>query len=639
MELPVVFNNRYQLVKKIGEGGLAEVYQAQDMALGRMVAVKALRSQYTRDPNFLVNFHREAQSVAKLSDTYIVAVYDFGQDKSRPYIVFEWIPGSDLRKVIDEHNVISVRQTVEYGIQICSAVGAAHRAGLVHGDLKPGNILVTPGNQAKVTDFGLARALGASAMDDGEVVWGTPAYFAPEQAAGDRVLPATDVYAMGIILYEMLTGQVPFRGKDDQEVARKQLYEAHVPVDKINPSIPEPLARIVDAAMAKNVNERFLTADHLREALISYKQGGLRHQAPIASVVGSPVQQPPLPRPSQTPHQTHQGQFVSASQSANQRPKSEGRAFDYILLVLGLVAIVAVLGLVILFSAIYAAYVQGAIPPLDPALPISNTAAALIPDIVGLDETNAQLQLADLGLTMVIDGEEHHPTWPVGAVIRQSFDVGSQVEPGTTVGVTLSRGPKIIELPNIIGMNADEAETLLTSLDLVPQKYEEWSVESPGLVIRQDPDAGVELEDRTLVTLFVSSGSRVPINANFGQEILLSAYEIPRTQYRIGESISLTFFWNLLTSLNNDYTLYIYLTTPQGGIVSEASSSTSGWPIGEIKVDPQQLPIPTTTAPGDYQIQITFYNTNADRLTISDVGRGSMDNVGALILHTVQVVQ
>ena len=204
MDLPVVFNDRYQLIKLIGEGGLAEVYQARDLALGRMVAVKVLRTQYIRDSNFLVNFHREAQSAAKLSDTYIVAVYDFGQYQNRPYIVLEWIAGSDMRTILNEQDKIPIDQAVKYAIQVCSAVGAAHRANLVHGDLKPGNILITPNNQAKVTDFGLARALGESAMDEGEVVWGTPAYFAPEQAAGDLVLPATDVYAIGIISYKMM---------------------------------------------------------------------------------------------------------------------------------------------------------------------------------------------------------------------------------------------------------------------------------------------------------------------------------------------------------------------------------------------------------------------------------------------------
>lgn len=643
MELPVIFNDRYQLIKKIGEGGLAEVYQAQDMALGRMVAVKVLRPQYTRDPNFLVNFHREAQSAARLSDSYIVAVYDFGQDKQRPYIVLEWISGSDLRTLINKQTKIPVDQAVDYAIQICSAVGAAHRAGLVHGDLKPGNILITANNQAKVTDFGLARALGESAMDEGEVVWGTPAYFAPEQAAGDRVLPATDVYAIGIILYEMLTGRVPFVGVDDQDVARKQLYEAHIPVDRLDPRIPEPLARIIDAAMAKNPNERFLTADHLREALIMFKQGALAvtgSQAPISAVVGSPLEAvgysvsgrgaaaPPLP----------------PAYGAPARPKQGG--FDLIMLLLGLVAIIAVIGLIPLFVAVYNAYVPDALNRNVPTpLPTLLPGEIRMPDVIGQEEAVARAGLKELGLGLEVEGEEPHPTWPAFTIIRQSVPAGAGIMPGSTVKVVLSQGPPLIELPDLSGKFFEEAEQQLTALDLVVQKYEDWSIETPGTVVSQDPPPGSVVANRTLVTLIVSSGSRIPTGANFGGQILLSAYEIPRLQYRPGESISLTFFWQAVAAPATDYVMFVHFTTPQGGIVSQLETQgtvrpTGQWNVGEIMVEPYQLPIPPTTLPGDYQLRVGLYNpATKARLPILEPGRAEQDNFGALILRSIQVIQ
>ncbi len=651
MELPIVFNNRYQLVKKIGEGGLAEVYQAQDMALGRMVAVKALRPQYTRDPNFLVNFHREAQSVARLSDSFIVAVYDFGQDRDRPYIVFEWIPGSDLRSLLDEQKVIPVEQAVEYGLEICSAVGAAHRAGLVHGDLKPGNILVTPNNQAKVTDFGLARALGESAMDDGEVVWGTPSYFAPEQAAGDRVLPATDVYAIGIILYEMLVGRVPFIGTDDQDVARKQLYEAHVPIDQINPNIPEPVARIVDAAMAKNPNERFLTADHLREALLMYKQGRLSvtsGQAPISAVVGSPLQAvgfslPMSARPASRPTPHH---FVAASQSPHKKRSS---GLNTMMVIFGIVAVTAVLGIVLLLAAISAAYLQNGnlgdwFAPAQTVAP-PPPGQLRMPDLIGLPQDAAKTALENMGLTMAVQGQEPHSTWPAFTIIRQGTAAGDLVRPGTKISVVLSQGPPVLELPDVRGMRYEEAQQILASMDLVPQKYEEWSAETPGKVIDQTPPPGSVVESRTLITLVVSNGSRVPMGANFANQISLTAYEIPRVQYKAGENAGFTFFWQAVVPMEANYTLLIYLTTPQGGIVSKIEATpqngakpTSRWKMGEPIVDPYQLPIPITTAPGDYQIRIAFGQANGNRLPIVEPGRGELDNLGALILRSVQVV-
>ncbi|RME70535.1 MAG: serine/threonine-protein kinase [Chloroflexi bacterium] len=636
MELPVIFNDRYRLYKKIGEGGLAEVFKAQDMSLGRVVAVKVLRREYTRNPNFLVNFHREAQSAARLSNPYIVAVYDFGQHQHRPYIVLEYIPGSDLRTLIHEKGKLPVDQAVEFAIQICTAVGTAHRAGLVHGDLKPGNILVTAGRTAKVTDFGLARALGESAMDEGEVVWGTPAYFAPEQAAGDRVLPATDVYAIGIILYEMLTGRVPFVGVDDQDVARKQLYEPHIPVDRIDPSIPEPLARIVDAAMAKNPNERFITADHMREALIMYRQGSL-------SMTGY---QPPQPPPV--------GSTAAGRPAARRRPTAAEAAtaeggFDVTLWLLGLIAVIAVMGLIPLFVAVYNAYAPlwlGSLAVPTP-LPELQPGQVRVPDIVGVDADRARAGLDDLGLTMTIVGEAPHPSYPVFTVISQTIPAGAAVEAGSAVGVVLSQGPPLIELPDLSGVAVEEAERRLSEAGLVVQRYEEWSVERPGTVISQDPPPGSLVANQTLVTLVVSSGARIQVGANFGGQILLTAYEIPRLQFRPGEAIDLTFFWQATTPPAEAYHLFVYLTTPQGGIVSQVEGPplggtrpTSTWNIGEVIVDPYRLPIPPTTIAGDYQVRVGFLNPQTRiRLPILDPGRAEEDNLGALILRGVQVVQ
>ena len=650
MELPVIFNDRYQLVKKIGEGGLAEVYQAQDMSLGRMVAVKVLRPQYTRDPNFLVNFHREAQNSAKLSDSYIVAVYDFGQAQGRPYIVMEWVPGSDLRTLIDDQGKIAIGQAVTFGVQICSAVGTAHRAGIVHGDLKPGNILVTPSNQAKVTDFGLARALGESTMEEGEVVWGTPAYFAPEQASGDQALPATDVYAIGIILYEMLTGRVPFVGVDDQEVARKQLYEPHIPVDRIDSAIPEPLARIIDAAMAKNPNERFLTADHLREALMMYKQGRLSasgSQAPISAVVGSPLQRvgytggtPPPPPPPPPPS------YVPAAQAAMQAPAKKKSGFDGLLLLLGMVAILAVMGLVPLFVALYQIFVPDSSSANRPTpLPTLAANQVRMPDVVGLEESEARSVLGDIGLELVIAGEAPHPTWPAFTIIEQSVPAGTGLDVGSRIEVTLSQGPPLIEVPDVRGKSYDEAEQLFTSLDLVSQKVEDWSVETPGSVILQDPPPGSLVANRTLITLLVSSGSRVPMDANFGGEIMLQAYEIPRLQFKPGEAVPLTFFWQVSPNLNQDYNFFVYLTTPQGGIVAQVDGPpqdlgpTSSWPKGESVFNRYSLTVPASVATGDYQIRIGYYKPDSKvRVPIVEPGRGEQDNLGALILRSVQVV-
>jgi serine/threonine-protein kinase len=437
----------------------------------------------------------------------------------------------------------------------------------------------------------------------------------------------------------MLTGRVPFVGVDDQEVARKQIYEAHIPVDRLNPKIPEPLARIVDAAMAKNPNERFLTADHLREALLMFQQGGLMsaasHHTPISAVIGSPVQSGQRPaRPRSAP----------PAQPVGARKPSRTSGMDYLMLLLGIVAIVAVLGLVPLFVAIYNAYQTRSGGSAAPALDLL-PGQVRMPDIIGLEEEAARSALQNMGLELVVEGEEPHPTWPAFTIIQQSIQPGTAVNAGAAVNVVVSQGPPLIELPNVVGLRFEQAEQQLATLDLVVQKYEDWSVETPGNVVIQDPPAGSLVANRTLITLVVSNGSRSPVGANLGGQILLNAYEMPRLQYKAGEAMTLTFFWQALTPPTDNYYLFIYLTTPQGGIVSkieappQAGQLTTNWRVGELVVDPYQLPVPATAAPGDYQIRIGFYNpTTSVRLPILEPGRAEPDNLGALILRTVQVL-
>ena len=333
MQLPLVFNDRYQLNTQLGEGGLAEVYLAQDLALNRLVAVKLLRTQYTHDPAFLVRFHREAQNAASLNSSNIVSVYDFGQDYERPYIVMEYVPGEDLRTILDR-GVLPLSVVVDYVIQICNAVGLAHRRGMVHGDLKPANIMVSAENQIKVTDFGLARALGESAMDDGHLVWGTPAYFAPEQAAGDSMLPASDVYAIGIMLYEMLTGTVPFVATDDQEVARMQLYEQPRAISEIVFGVPSELETITQQALMKHPQQRFHTADQLKQALQKRRQ---------------------------------QVQSMTSVQPGVSYAPAAGSSLDWFAVILGIIAILAILGLVPLWVQVY----RVRFTPQPPPVPLS----------------------------------------------------------------------------------------------------------------------------------------------------------------------------------------------------------------------------------------------------------------------------
>jgi serine/threonine-protein kinase len=234
-----LLNNRYKLIAQIASGGMAQVYKAQDTLLNRIVAVKILRESFAEDPAFQRRFVREAQSAANLSHPNIVAVYDFGRDGERQYIVMEYVEGRDLKSVLRSTAPLPIPYALNIVMQICAGVGAAHRAGIVHCDVKPQNVLLTPDGQAKVTDFGIARAFMASAPGGyTESVWGTPHYFSPEQAAGDQPTPASDVYSIGVILFEMLTGRLPFEGENQQQLALAHLRETPPPISRSIPISP-----------------------------------------------------------------------------------------------------------------------------------------------------------------------------------------------------------------------------------------------------------------------------------------------------------------------------------------------------------------------------------------------------------------
>jgi len=269
-----------------------------------------------------------------------------------------------------------------------------------------------------------------------------------------------------------------------------------------------------------------------------------------------------------------------------------------------------------------------------------------MPDVVGLEEGAARTALTQIGLEMAVAGEEPHPTWPAFTVIRQSIIPGAGVDLGTQVDVVLSQGPPLIEVPDVTRLNFEEAEQQLTNLDLVVQKYEDWSAEPLGSVVSQDPPPNSLVANRTLVTLVVSNGSRVPMGANLGGQIGVEAYELPRLQYRAGENVSITFFWKAIAPPTDTYNFFIHLTTPQGGVVSQiegpplgGTRPTTDWAVGEIIVDPYQLPIPASTPPGEYQLRIGFDNpATSARLPILEAGRGQQDNLGALILRSIEVI-
>lgn len=266
----MLLNNRYQMEGRIGSGGMAEVYRAHDVMLERLVAVKLLREDFATDPAFRERFRQEAKAAANLSHPNIVTIHDFGFDDQQIFIVMEYVPGTNLKTVLESRHGLGVDEALRLMIQACAGVGYAHRAGLIHCDIKPHNMIVTPDQRLKVTDFGIARALvSIQQQEPSNIVWGSPQYFSPEQASGLPPSPASDVYGLGVVLYEMLTGRLPFTGNTAAELSNLHRTAIPEPPTQYNPLIPPSVEEACLKVLSKEPSARYRTADQFGRVLIS----------------------------------------------------------------------------------------------------------------------------------------------------------------------------------------------------------------------------------------------------------------------------------------------------------------------------------------------------------------------------------
>jgi serine/threonine-protein kinase len=369
----VILNGRYQLIERVGSGGMARVFKAQDLALGRIVAIKMLHESLTGDPGFLQRFQQEAHAAANLTHPNIVTVHDIGQDKNRYYIVMEYVEGRTLKQMIRQHNgngrAMPISRALDLTIQICAGIGYAHRAELVHCDVKPQNVLVSRDDRVKVADFGIARAISEATLSQAtSQVWGTPQYFSPEQAAGEPATPASDVYSIGIILFELLTGQLPFSGDTPTALALKHMQEEPPTISGTNPTVPIQLDQIIQKVLAKEPSGRYRTAGQLGRILSAYRQRSLStadavNQGITTAQPTTPISeqktkiyQRPVPQQEQTIRRDPAQEDTAVAPTLHIPAPSQESANDWTAVALGITALIALLGLIPLWYMVYRAW-------------------------------------------------------------------------------------------------------------------------------------------------------------------------------------------------------------------------------------------------------------------------------------------
>jgi serine/threonine-protein kinase len=496
MTTPQVLGERYEIGGVLGRGGMAEVHRGRDLRLGREVAVKVLRSDLARDPSFQVRFRREAQAAASLNHPAIVAVYDTGEDRSSsgatPYIVMEYVEGETLRDVLRREGVLSPARAMNFAADICAALDFSHRNGIVHRDVKPGNVMVTPQGTVKVMDFGIARAVSDSAatMTSTAAVIGTAQYLSPEQARGESVDARSDVYSVGCLLYELVTGAPPFTGDSPVSVAYQHVREDPRLPSSVNPAIPPELDAILLKALSKNPANRYQSAAEMRNDLLRAMAGQPVEATPVmgdaekTAIIGAP------------PGGYGDGDWDDEDDDAA-RKRRRNR------IIAAVIAGVLVLGGVIAVALLIGSDGEEAPTATPTATQVS------VPNVAGQDQATATQNLQAAGLTVgTVTTQVTSDESQVDTVLGTDPSSGTQVDQGSTVDLVVGVGPDTVEVPAVIGLDVDRAETTLANAGFDDVQTEEVDSLSPAdQVVDVTPGEGQSVDPSTTVTLQVSDGT------------------------------------------------------------------------------------------------------------------------------------
>jgi eukaryotic-like serine/threonine-protein kinase len=593
LDVDTIIDGRYRIERRIGSGGMADVYCAQDLQLGRRVALKVLYRRFAEDQEFVERFRREASSAAGLQHQHVVAVYDRGEWDGTYYIAMEYLDGRSLKQIVNEEAPLAPARAIDLTIQVLRAARFAHRRGVIHRDLKPHNVIVEgpgiagAGAHAKVTDFGIARA-GASDMTQTGSIMGTAQYLSPEQAQGHAVSAASDLYSIGIILYELLTGRIPFDGDSAVTIALKQVSEAPVPPSVYNAAVTPELEAVILRALEKDPGRRFADADEFIAALEHVRAtlpNGLEAQPTGAMPVVTPAPVPVIERVYDG-YGRPEGPLVEVEE----RRDSDGRWWLWLLALLLIVG--AIVGGFLLFGA----------------------KQATVPNVVGADQAHATASLQQAGFN--VHPQLQTSAAPPGRVLGQDPLGNTRADEGSTVTITVSGGPGQGAVPEVAGMKGSIAKsTLIKAGFRVQITRRSDDVTPPGYAISTQPQSGTQADKGSVVTLFVSTGKqRLPVPDVVGQNVVdaktnLSDFKVV-VQEKVDDSVDPG------TVVKQDPAPPA--TAPKGSTVTLTVAKASG------KVD---VPDVTGLALGDARAQLAAAGFTNITVTQRDVSAQQQDNV------------
>ncbi|MGR6316444.1 Stk1 family PASTA domain-containing Ser/Thr kinase [Micromonospora soli] len=524
-----LLGGRYQVGELLGYGGMAEVHRGRDLRLGRDVAIKMLRTDLARDATFQMRFRREAQNAASLNHPAIVAVYDTGEEtaptgETLPFIVMEFVNGRTLKEVLGAEGRLQPRRALEICADMCAALEFSHRHGIIHRDIKPGNVMLTQTGQVKVMDFGIARALasGATTMTQTSAVIGTAQYLSPEQARGEAVDARSDVYAAGCVLFELLCGHPPFVGDSPVSVAYQHVREAPPTPSTINPDVNPAVDAIVLKALSKNPLNRYQSAGEMRADLLRAAAG-----RPVMATPVMPAEETaPMAPAAAAGYQTQ----VMGPQTRQQLPARVGdpRKRKSSSWVIATFAALGVLAVIALAAALW--------------LNQKGANEVRVPTLEGKSQAVAEQEVRAAGLTPMLGDPVQNNTCEKGSVAGQAPPANTTLEKGRSVTLNICGGPKTITIPNIVGNRYDNVKDQLEGLGLRVERDPIDSGEPKDSVVDSDPKQGSPVAVGTVVTLKVSRGnlSEVPSVVGFPKDQAKQVLEAAgyRVKIRDGDEVT-----------------------------------------------------------------------------------------------------